>query len=321
MRNQVGAVLTIRYKPRTQKCGGFPLPAQLAILFSITVIVRTATAHAQNARVPGPNEDWSAHRIDSEIFGFSTDYKEMAAFATDVTRGPAGEHRGLGMLLVFDVGHTTPKENVHVLFITQAANPEAPVPLEPAHERLWAAAEEFPAMWPRRVRKKPKPGDMSIEAVPFFVPVGDGLCTPFVAFALVHQKQRRVQPAKPLKLRASCQALRLSDAQRYWTTPTLGAVGVRFDSGPSEQNEVSVRFPISVSWKTARTYQERAWSSCMADYKDLLTEYAKDPRITSAVQRLALAEHLLERCLYEFGGDLRSDIERFLGTPPLLPRR
>ena len=47
--------------------------------------------------------------------------------------------------------------------------------------------------------------------------------------------------------------------------------------------------------------------------------YPDDEEIISLVTRLAKAEALLDRSLYEFGSELRNDIEKFLGQPHLIP--
>ncbi|MDP7038279.1 MAG: hypothetical protein QGI45_03920 [Myxococcota bacterium] len=42
------------------------------------------------------------------------------------------------------------------------------------------------------------------------------------------------------------------------------------------------------------------------------------PKIDDLFKALDTAESLLERSLYEFGSELRGEIEHFLGEPPLL---
>ena len=46
-----------------------------------------------------------------------------------------------------------------------------------------------------------------------------------------------------------------------------------------------------------------------------------DADIQKLLKAAARADALLERALWEFGGDLRADIERYLGERPLLPTR
>jgi len=53
---------------------------------------------------------------------------------------------------------------------------------------------------------------------------------------------------------------------------------------------------------------------------ELVARYPDDEDVKALVDRLGRAEKLLDKALYEFGGDLRGEIESFLGVEPLLPR-
>lgn len=53
----------------------------------------------------------------------------------------------------------------------------------------------------------------------------------------------------------------------------------------------------------------------------LVAKYPNDENIKTVLKRLAQAENILDRALYEFGVELRSEIESFLGEPGLLDRR
>tara|TARA_Y100001968_G_C19191430_1_gene635366 strand:+ start:190 stop:384 length:195 start_codon:yes stop_codon:yes gene_type:complete len=55
--------------------------------------------------------------------------------------------------------------------------------------------------------------------------------------------------------------------------------------------------------------------------KALVDRYPNDEQIKVVLKRLAQAEHILDRSLYEFGAELRGEIEEFLGAPNLLARR
>ena len=55
--------------------------------------------------------------------------------------------------------------------------------------------------------------------------------------------------------------------------------------------------------------------------KALVAKYPDDESIKIVLKRLAQAEKILDRALYEFGVELRGEIESFLGEPGLLDRR
>ena len=46
--------------------------------------------------------------------------------------------------------------------------------------------------------------------------------------------------------------------------------------------------------------------------------YANDPDLQKLLKGSAWADQLLERALWEFGGELRGEIERYLGETPLI---
>ena len=52
---------------------------------------------------------------------------------------------------------------------------------------------------------------------------------------------------------------------------------------------------------------------------ELRQAYPDDPRIFRLVGAYEQCEELLRRSLYEFGSELRGEIERFLGEQPLIP--
>lgn len=47
--------------------------------------------------------------------------------------------------------------------------------------------------------------------------------------------------------------------------------------------------------------------------------YAHDRELVDALRAMDRAEYLLHRSLYEFGVELRTEIEKFLGETPLIP--
>jgi len=55
--------------------------------------------------------------------------------------------------------------------------------------------------------------------------------------------------------------------------------------------------------------------------RELAARYPDDEQIKTILKRLARSEELLERSLFEFGSEIRSEIETLLGEPGLLDRR
>ena len=55
--------------------------------------------------------------------------------------------------------------------------------------------------------------------------------------------------------------------------------------------------------------------------RDLAARYPEDDQLKIILRRLARSEELLERSLYEFGSELRTEIQALLGEPDLLKRR
>jgi hypothetical protein len=227
-------------------------------LLTIPIVLGAASAFAAEktrsevrADVVDPNEDFSAHRLDSEVFGWSKDFKEVAVLGSNITRGRASEQRGERMLLVFDVGVLTPKQNLQVDFHTQAALPHDPIPIPDVREWMWNIGYEYPKMWPKKPQKKQPKGAIKIEPVWEFNGLGDNLCQPIVGFVLEWKGEKRYQPHQQLELRGDCDRLRYTDHRTYWGKKDLGAVMIRFDHGPPK-NEASVRFVLSASWELAQ---------------------------------------------------------------------
>ena len=52
----------------------------------------------------------------------------------------------------------------------------------------------------------------------------------------------------------------------------------------------------------------------------LAQRYPDDKDVKTILKRLAIAEKLLERSLFEFGSEIRTEIEELLGEPSLLPK-
>ena len=51
----------------------------------------------------------------------------------------------------------------------------------------------------------------------------------------------------------------------------------------------------------------------------IAARYPNDADVQKLLRASARAEALLERALWEFGGELRGAIEQYLGEPPLIP--
>ncbi len=60
-------------------------------------------ATARDELLPQLDADLSAHRVDTDIFGWNKDFTEMAAIGSDIFRYPKGKQRGEAFLLVFDI--------------------------------------------------------------------------------------------------------------------------------------------------------------------------------------------------------------------------
>jgi len=55
------------------------------------------------------------------------------------------------------------------------------------------------------------------------------------------------------------------------------------------------------------------------DRDALRAQHSEDEAILAALDCLDRSEKLLRRSLYEFGSELRIEIEKFLEEPPLIP--
>jgi hypothetical protein len=57
------------------------------------------------------------------------------------------------------------------------------------------------------------------------------------------------------------------------------------------------------------------------DVAALRERFAGDPEVTALIAAYQRGESLLRRSLWEFGSELRGEIEAYLNEPPLLGRR
>ena len=200
--------------------------------------------------VPKPNADLSAHRIDSDIFGWNDDYSEMAAIGLDIKRGPKGKHRGEVFMLIFPLHSVTPTQNVKIHHVTQADMPHNPLPILDVREYLWTLGYGLPKMWKKRPLKKAPHNAMQV--TPLWLPQkqANGLCRPSVGFLLSTKQANRYQQHKTLNIEVPCAHLHLSDKRIYFAHKFLAGAMLRFDHSATD-NEASVRFPLSADWQVA----------------------------------------------------------------------
>lgn len=195
--------------------------------------------------------DHSAYRVDSDVWGWNAAFTEMAAIASEVRRGKQGEQRGEQLILIFPVWSLIPKQSISAMVVTQPPLPDNPSVIEDIRQSSWIVGHEYQRLWPKRAIQKHFPGAMKIEPLWEAVPKGAGLCEPQVGFLLRYQGSVRFQAYQPLALQADCADLRFTDARIYWAKRDLGAVMIRFDYSPND-NEMSYRFPLAAGWSLAR---------------------------------------------------------------------
>ncbi|HET6345972.1 MAG TPA: hypothetical protein VFH51_13640, partial [Myxococcota bacterium] len=175
-----------------------------------------------------PGQDLSAYRFDSDVFGWSRDFRDVAAVGAEVRRGPEGRQRGEAFLLVHRVGETVPRINVICHNITHADLPHDPVPLDDARDLMWVIENRmYIEMWPvRPIRKRP-PHGMAVrvlwDPMEDVVAHPDTVCTPGVAFVLEHKGKRRVQPHQGVDMHARCDLIEQTDARIYWGRSDIAA--------------------------------------------------------------------------------------------------
>jgi hypothetical protein len=222
--------------------------------------------------VPEDNQDLSAFRLDSEVFGWNKDYSEVAAVCMEMARDPQGAHRGETYLLVYPVQKTLPKHNVICHFITHVALPHNPISLEEAGDYMWTIENSFQQMWPRRPKRhRPpqamdvttlwaampkdeaqKPANPAIAGQALRAPRDSGSCVPWVGFKMRWGKEVRLQPYAPVDMSARCELLHMKDQRTYWGKNDVAAAMVRFDFATRADNEESARFVVSALWSSGR---------------------------------------------------------------------
>jgi hypothetical protein len=199
------------------------------------------------AIMPDRDADHSAHRIDSEVMGWNKTFSEVAVVGLNVKRFAKGKQRGEVFLLIYDIHSASLKENVHLLYVTQADMPHDPIPIDDVRERTWGMGHGMQQMWPRKPKKKRPRAGMKITPLWHSVDLGGGLCSPSVGFRLNFRRQIRYQAHRRLKLTAPCQYLRMTDYRTYWAKKDLAASMLRFDYSAT-YHEKSARFPLTVDW-------------------------------------------------------------------------
>jgi hypothetical protein len=236
------------------------------------------TDKKRDVTLPEPGADLTAYRVDVDVWGWNSACSEMGALGSEVRRGREGEHRGEQFILIFPVDSLIPKENVHAGLVTQPALPDNPQPLDDIRDSMWVVSPPFLRMFPVRPKRKHFAGAMLIQPIWESLEVEPGICRPAVGFVLKYQGRQRYQPLQELRLAASCADLRLTDTRTYWAKKDVGAVMMRFDYSPND-NEMSVRFPISAAWKLGRDLKIRletgaaAKSPAAKKVRDILATY------------------------------------------------
>ncbi len=196
--------------------------------------------------------DFTAYRLDCEVFGWNKDFTQVGAVGTEINRGPRGKHRGEAYLLAYPLGRPGPIHNVIAHNITHADLPHDPLPIEDARDLLWVIENSFLDMWPKRPKRKQPKGAMSVEPVwDPKVSTGD-LCTPLVGFTLTWHNRHRFQPFMPLDMKVKCGNLKYTDSRIYWGKADVAAAMTRFDFSAQPSQERSARFVVSASWGLAK---------------------------------------------------------------------
>ncbi len=204
-----------------------------------------------NAVLPRGNENLTAMRVDSEVFGWNKEYTEMASVILEVYRDPRGAQSGEVAVVVFPIGSTVPVYNIHMIDVSQNARPHNPGALDTVTDLAWAAGDGSQKMWPQKpIHRRPKNG-MQILPLWEYTPIGDGICSPSVGFMLRMNGVVRYQPHILITMKSACEYLKYIGARIYWAKADLGAIMIRFDYTPNEENEHSFRYPLSVAWKNA----------------------------------------------------------------------
>ncbi len=203
-------------------------------------------------RVPTIQQDLTAYRADSDVFGWNRNFTVMGAIGSEIQRYPKGKQRGEIFMVIYDIGSVIPKHNVHVLYITQADMPHDPLPIDDVRDKMWGIDHQFQKMWPRRPKRKRPRSAMHVETLWYIQKIGENKCSPWIGFALRFGKKLRYQVHQPTKLRVSCGLLEYTDHRTYWGRNDIAGVMIRFDHSDHKENESSTRIPFTVAWKLGK---------------------------------------------------------------------
>lgn len=210
----------------------------------------------ENLVVPGADEDFSAYRVDADVFGWNRDYSELACLGMELKRRPDSSQIGEAFLLTFPVETIEPNHNVHVLFISHGATPHNPLPLYDVRDRIWSIDEIYQRLWPKRPKRKRPQGAMKVELIWDKVEVSRNVCQPAVGFVMHWKGTMRFQPHLVLDdVRVSCPLLRLTDNRIYWGKRDVAAAMPRFDFSTDPKHEQSFRHPVSALWRRGRALE------------------------------------------------------------------
>lgn len=149
---------------------GASAPEVLPVRLPPAVQPAPKNTHRADLLVPSAEQDHSAFRYDSEVFGWNNDFTEVASVSMEVVRGPMGRHRGEAFMLVYPVGSWLPKYNIICHNITHVDLPDNPVPMEQAEDYLWVIETSYQKMWPNRPVRRPKRGFMRVTPLTAFLP-------------------------------------------------------------------------------------------------------------------------------------------------------
>lgn len=225
------------------------------------------------AAAAGPElaPDHSAYRVDTEVFGWSRDFAQVAAVGKEVRRSSRGRQDGQSFVLAFEVTSPVAVQNLHTGVVKHMENDD-PLPIADVRGAENFLAYGYLSLWPVRPKRQRPAGWMKVTTHWESREVEPGLCQPAVGFVLELGGERRLQPHQLLAdIKADCSLLKLTDSRVYWGRRDVAVAHARFDYSPND-NEVSFRYPVSALWRLAQPL--RVLVRTPLD--------AKDPRVLAA---------------------------------------
>lgn len=225
---------------------------RVALFVVVAALVAPGLSFAQNGIVPNAMTDHTATRVDADVFGWSTDFTEMAAVALTTHRNARGGQRGQVLIVVWNVGSIEPIHSFEASVITAAELPHAPIPVPEAKDKLDNVDYNMGSQWPMRPKKIRPNGWMTVDTIWDPVKLGPNDCAPAVAFVVSNGEDVRFVPhTRVPDIKAPCDQLRMSHVRTYWAKEDLAAVMAKFDWSPDD-HEISFRQPFAVPWRSAR---------------------------------------------------------------------